>query len=159
MINLLPGNISSETACKIAPALVVGVDDNMRVMQEEIFGPILPIKTYRTLDEVIDYINDRDQPLALYLFTNNRQVQEQVVSFTQSGGVAINDCGLHVAQHDLPFGGIGASGMGHYHGYEGFVEFSKLRPIFKQFFRPAFPLLYPPYGALFDRLIKLMLGR
>jgi len=159
IINLLPGSIGDEIAGKIAPVLVVDVSDEMRLMQEEIFGPILPVKTYRSLDEVLDYIKDRDQPLALYLFTNQRQVQDRVISLTQSGGVGINDCGLHVAQHDLPFGGIGASGMGHYHGYEGFLEFSKLRPIFKQFSRPAFPLLYPPYGALFDRLIKLMLGR
>jgi coniferyl-aldehyde dehydrogenase len=159
IINLLPGSIGDEIAGKIAPVLVVNVSDEMRLMQEEIFGPILPVKTYRSLDEVLDYIKDRDQPLALYLFTNQRQVQDRIISLTQSGGVGINDCGLHVAQHDLPFGGIGASGMGHYHGYEGFLEFSKLRPIFKQFSRPAFPLLYPPYGALFDRLIKLMLGR
>ena len=159
IINLLPGSIGNEAVRKIAPVLVLGATDDMRVMHEEIFGPILPIKTYRNLDEALDYIKNRDQPLALYLFTNQRQLQKRVVALTQSGGVGINDCGLHAAQHDLPFGGVGASGMGHYHGYEGFLEFSKLRPIFKQFSRPAFPLLYPPYGALFDRLIKLKLGR
>ncbi|CAD5107454.1 coniferyl aldehyde dehydrogenase [Zestomonas carbonaria] len=159
IINLLPGDISDRVARKIAPVLVTNVCDDMLLMQEEIFGPILPIKTYRTMDEVLNYIKDRDHPLALYLFTKQRQIQEKVVSLTQSGGVAINDCGLHVAQHDLPFGGVGASGMGHYHGYEGFLEFSKLRPVFKQFSYPAFPLLYPPYGKVFDRLIKLMLGR
>jgi len=159
IISLLPDAISDDKARKIAPVLVLNANDGMRLMQKEIFGPILPIKTYRTLDEVLDYINDRDHPLALYLFTNQRHVQERVVSLTQSGGVAINDCGLHVAQHDLPFGGIGASGMGHYHGYEGFVEFSKLRPIFKQVSVSAFPLLYPPYGARFERLIRIMLRR
>lgn len=159
IINLLPGSINDDTARKIAPVLVLNATDGMRLMQEEIFGPILPIRTYRTLDEVLGYINDRDHPLALYLFTNQHHVQDRVVSLTQSGGVGINDCGLHVAQHDLPFGGVGASGMGHYHGYEGFVEFSKLRPIFKQFSVPAFPLLYPPYGPLFERLIRMMLRR
>lgn len=159
VIQLLSGDISDRAARKIAPVLVTKVGDDMQLMQEEIFGPILPIKTYRTLDEALNYIKDRDHPLALYLFTNLRRIQEHVVSLTQSGGVAINDCGLHVAQHDLPFGGVGASGMGHYHGYDGFLEFSKLRPIFKQFAYPAFPLLYPPYGRIFDRLIKLMLGR
>lgn len=159
IIHLLPGRTHDKHTRKISPALVVNTSAGMRLMQEEIFGPILPIKTYRTLDEVVDYIQDRDHPLALYLFTHKPAVQEQVISLTQSGGVVINDCGLHVAQHDLPFGGVGASGMGHYHGYEGFVEFSKLRPIFKQFARPAFPLLYPPYGRLFDRLISLMLRR
>lgn len=159
IVHLLPGRHHDALTRKINPALVVDTEPSMHLMQEEIFGPILPIKTYRTLDEVLDYVRDRDHPLALYLFTHQRAVQERVVSMTQSGGVAINDCGLHVAQHDLPFGGVGASGMGHYHGYEGFVEFSKLRPVFKQFARPAFPLLYPPYGKLFDRLMRLMLGR
>jgi coniferyl-aldehyde dehydrogenase len=159
IVHLLPGDSSDPHSRKISPALVVNTNENMHLMQQEIFGPILPIKTYRTIDEVLDYIQDRDHPLAIYLFTNKRKIQDRIISQTQSGGVAINDCGLHVAQHDLPFGGVGASGMGHYHGYEGFVEFSKLRPIFKQFSRPAFPLLYPPYGRIFDRLIGLMLGR
>ncbi|MBT8766700.1 coniferyl aldehyde dehydrogenase [Metapseudomonas boanensis] len=159
VIPLLPGSLHDEGLRKIAPVLVVNVDDEMQLMQEEIFGPILPIRTYKSLDEVLDYINDRDHPLALYLFSNQRQVQDRIVSMTLSGGVAINDCGLHVAQHDLPFGGVGASGMGHYHGYEGFVEISKLRPVFKQFSHPAFPLLHPPYGKGFERLIRLMLGR
>lgn len=159
IIPLLPGRTHDAQTRKICPVLVVNTHENMHLMQEEIFGPILPVKTYRTLDEVLNYIQDRDHPLALYLFTHQRAVQEKVIALTQSGGVAINDCGLHVAQHDLPFGGVGASGMGHYHGYEGFVEFSKLRPIFKQFICPAFPLLYPPYGKIFDRLMRLMLGR
>ncbi|WP_256592302.1 MULTISPECIES: aldehyde dehydrogenase family protein [unclassified Pseudomonas] len=116
-------------------------------------------KICRALEEVVEYIKDRDQPLALYLFTRQPEVQRQIIAQTQSGGVAINDCGLHVAQHDLPFGGIGASGMGHYHGHEGFLEFSKMRPVFKQFAWPAFPMLYPPYGKLFERLMSLMLGR
>ncbi|MCU7646476.1 coniferyl aldehyde dehydrogenase [Pseudomonas piscis] len=159
VVNLLPGNLSDSHLCKIAPTLVLDVHDGMRIMQEEIFGPLLPLKTYRALEEVVEYIKDRDQPLALYLFTRQPEVQRQIIAQTQSGGVAINDCGLHVAQHDLPFGGIGASGMGHYHGHEGFLEFSKMRPIFKQFAWPAFPLLYPPYGKLFERLMSLMLGR
>lgn len=159
IINLLPGAISDARIRKIAPLLVTDVSDDMRLMREEIFGPILPIRTYRTLQEALDFISDRDHPLALYLFSNRRAVQDQVIARTLSGGVAINDCGLHVAQHDLPFGGIGASGMGHYHGYEGFTEFSKLRPVFRQFSYPAFPLLHPPYGKTFDRLMKLMLGR
>jgi coniferyl-aldehyde dehydrogenase len=159
VVNLLPEVLSDQTARKIAPVLVTNVDDRMHLMQEEIFGPILPVKTYKDLDEVLDYITDRDQPLALYLFTKQRCLRSKVIEMTQSGGVAINDCGLHVAQHDLPFGGIGASGMGHYHGYEGFLEFSKLRPVFTQAAFPAFPLLYPPYGKAFDRIIRLMLGR
>jgi coniferyl-aldehyde dehydrogenase len=80
-----------------------------------------------------------------------------VIKNTISGGVSINDCSFHVAQHDIPFGGVGASGMGHYHGHEGFVEFSKMRPIFSQFRFSALPLLYPPYGKLFDALYTLMI--
>lgn len=159
VIELLRGKPSDQTSRKIAPVLVVDVCDSMHLMQEEIFGPILPVKTYRRIDEALAYINDHDHPLALYLFTHQTQLQQQVIAQTRSGGVALNDCGLHVAQHDLPFGGVGASGMGHYHGYEGFLEFSKLRPVFQQFAWPAFPLLYPPYSKTFERLIRLMLGR
>lgn len=159
VIELLRGKLSDPASRKIAPVLVVDVCDSMLLMQEEIFGPILPVKTYRCIDEALEYINDRDHPLALYLFTHQQALQERVIAQTRSGGVALNDCGLHVAQHDLPFGGVGASGMGHYHGYEGFLEFSKLRPVFQQFAWPAFPLLYPPYGKTFERLIRLMLGR
>jgi coniferyl-aldehyde dehydrogenase len=130
----------------------------MEVMQREIFGPLLPIKTYRTLDEAIAIINARERPLALYLFTNDREVQDTVLGRTMSGGVSINDCAMHVAQHDLPFGGIGNSGMGQYHGYEGFAEFSKLRPVFHQAARPlGAAFLYPPYGRVFDAVYKLLL--
>ncbi|MFJ4373931.1 coniferyl aldehyde dehydrogenase [Pseudomonas japonica] len=159
VVPLLPGLRSDAATRKLAPVLVLDVRDSMQVMREEIFGPILPVKTYRSLDEALAYINDRDHPLALYLFSQRRAVQARVIAATRSGGVALNDCGLHVAQHDLPFGGVGASGMGHYHGYEGFLEFSKLRPVFQQFAWPAFRLLYPPYGKTFERLIGLMLGR
>src|SRR5690606_1644633 len=99
---------------------------DMIIMQEEIFGPLFPVKTYRSLDEVLEFVNRRDRPLGLYFFTNDRATEERILYGTISGGVTINNCILHVAQHDLPFGGIGASGMGHYHGWEGFLEFSKL---------------------------------
>ncbi len=141
---------------KIPPALLLDVSDEMLVMQEEIFGPILPLKPYRDLDEVLHYINTRERPLALYLFSNNKALQQRVLQHTLSGGVCLNDCMLHVAQHDMPFGGIGNSGMGHYHGYEGFLEFSKLRPVFKQARVPGTALLAPPYGKVFDFIYKLM---
>jgi coniferyl-aldehyde dehydrogenase len=129
----------------------------MALMQEEIFGPLLPIKIYRDMEQVISYINARPRPLALYLFTKDHAVQEMVISHTLSGGVCINDCGIHAIQHDLPFGGIGNSGMGHYHGYEGFLEFSKLRPVFKQAAKPASALLFPPYGKVFEKIYRLMI--
>lgn len=157
IIYLLNGEKFNPITRKISPCLVLNVNDEMALMKEEIFGPILPIKSYEKLDSVFSYINRRDTPLALYMFTNRYDVKNQILDRTRSGGVGINDCALHVAQHDLPFGGFGESGMGQYHGYEGFLELSKLRPIFSQFRFPAFKFLYPPYGNLFDKIMKLML--
>jgi coniferyl-aldehyde dehydrogenase len=142
---------------KIPPAIVLNVSDDMRIMQEEIFGPLLPVKIYRDLDEVIAYINARPRPLALYLFTNDKALQQWMVDSTMSGGVGINDCAVHAVQHDLPFGGVGRSGMGQYHAYEGFLEFSKLRPIFKQAPRNAVAFMYPPYGRTFERVYAWMM--
>lgn len=156
VINLLPGAQPDPALQKIPPMLVLDVTDDMVLMQEEIFGPILPIKTYDHLDRVIEYVNDRPRPLALYLFTNRSDVIDRVVRETMSGGVGINDCAMHVAQHDLPFGGVGNSGMGQYHGREGFLEFSKLRPIFRQAPISAGAFMAPPYGRRFDRLYRWM---
>jgi len=156
IVELLPDAVPDGASRKIPPMLALHVSDGMTLMQEEIFGPILPVKTYRNLDEAVAYVNGRPRPLALYLFTGNHAVQENVIARTMSGGVCINDCAMHVAQHDLPFGGVGNSGMGHYHGYEGFLEFSKLRPVFKQAPFPATALLTPPYGGTFDRIYRLM---
>ncbi|TQV84787.1 coniferyl aldehyde dehydrogenase [Exilibacterium tricleocarpae] len=155
-ISLLEGVQPDNDLQKIPPTLLLDVGDDMTVMQEEIFGPLLPIKPYENLDDVLAFINAKERPLALYLFSNDKKLQQQVLTNTISGGVCINDCMMHPAQHDLPFGGIGNSGMGHYHGYEGFVEFSKLRPVFKQARLPGAALLAPPYGKLFDFLYKLM---
>ncbi len=158
IINLLPGSQPDEAARRIPPSLIFKIRDEMALMQAEIFGPLLPIKTYRRLEDVIAYVNTHERPLALYLFTHDKSRQEKVVQQTMSGGVSINDCAMHVAQHDLPFGGVGNSGMGQYHGFEGFVEFSKLRPIFRQ---AAWPLgaafLYPPYGPMFERIYKVLI--
>jgi coniferyl-aldehyde dehydrogenase len=142
---------------KIPPHLVLDVTDDMVIMQEEIFGPLLPVKTYRTLDEVIDYVNGRDRPLGFYVFSNDKATQDRLVYSTISGGVTINNCMLHVAQHDMPFGGIGASGMGHYHGHEGFLEFSKLRPVFTNPRLSLLHLFYPPYTAMQRRLLGFLI--
>lgn len=154
IINLLPGTETNEGIRKISPMIIKNVTKDMRIMQEEIFGPILPIMTYTHLDEAIDYINDHPRPLALYLFSNNTQIQAKVLKNTISGGVTINDCAMHVIQHDMPFGGIGNSGMGQYHGYEGFAEFSKMRPVFKQARRAV--SFAPPYGKAIDMIYKLI---
>jgi coniferyl-aldehyde dehydrogenase len=123
-------------------------------MQEEIFGPILPVIPYTDLNKVIDYINDRPRPLALYVFTRDRRLSDTVIAHTRSGGVAVNDCALQAVQHDLPFGGTGNSGMGHYHGMEGFMEFSKLRPVFHQAPFSSTAALTPPYGIFADRIFQ-----
>tara|TARA_R110000823_G_scaffold130015_10_gene257871 strand:- start:27466 stop:28905 length:1440 start_codon:yes stop_codon:yes gene_type:complete len=157
LINLSPDQGPDAATRLLPPHLVLDADDDMLIIQEEIFGPLLPVRTYRDIDEVLAYINRHDRPLGLYLFSDDKALRQRVILNTSSGGVSLNDCSLHVAQHDLPFGGIGASGMGQYHGYEGFVEFSKLRPIFSQSRFPALPLLYPPYGRIFNTLYKLMI--
>ena len=150
IVNLLDGSETDNESRKISPMILTGVNDQMRIMNEEIFGPLLPILTYKNIDEAIDRINSGQRPLALYFFSNDKQLADQVIQCTRSGGVSINDCAMHAAQHDMPFGGVGNSGMGHYHGYEGFLEFSKLRPVFRQS-RYA-PSLAPPYGVLVNTL-------
>lgn len=133
--------------------VVTGVNDKMQLMQEEIFGPILPLVDCTSVDAAIDYINARPKPLALYHFDHDRQRTEEVLNRTQSGGVAINDTLYHFAQHDLPFGGIGPSGMGQYHGYAGFLAFSKQKPVFYQARWSPLSWFRPPYGKLADRLV------
>jgi len=128
----------------------------MRVMQEEIFGPVLPVVTYRNLDEAIGYVNRRDRPLALYWFGNDQRNRDEVLARTISGGVTINDCMWHFAQESLPFGGVGASGMGACHGEWGFRSLSKEKPVFIQSRLNALPLLRPPYGKVFDAILRVL---
>ena len=147
-----------DTEKRKQPLMVVtDVSDDMILMQDEIFGPILPLIPYDNIEQVIDYIGQRERPLALYLYSNDRQLQDKTIQQTISGGVTLNDCCFHAIQHDLPFGGIGNSGMGHYHGYEGFLEFSKLRPVFKQAPISSVALLAPPYGRKIHGLIDFLL--
>jgi coniferyl-aldehyde dehydrogenase len=145
-------------AHKMPPTLVLDPSEEMIVMQEEIFGPILPVLTYQSLDEAIAYVNDHPRPLALYCFTHDRGTADRVLGETISGGVSINTTMLHVAQDDLPFGGVGPSGMGHYHAREGFESFVKKKPIYRQSRIDTTGLLRPPYGKLLDRLLKLLLS-
>jgi coniferyl-aldehyde dehydrogenase len=144
---------------KLAPTLILNASDNMRVMQEEIFGPILPVVPYDSLHEAIRYVNQHDRPLALYWFGDNDANRDQVLSQTISGGVTVNDCMLHVAQEDLPFGGVGPSGQGAYHGEYGFRTFSKEKPIFYQSKFSAGKLMQPPYGKFIDRMLNAMKGK
>lgn len=142
---------------RMPPTLVLNPGEGMRVMQEEIFGPVLPVLTYRKLDEALAYVNGRNRPLALYLFDRHPQRIRHVLEHTVSGGVTVNDTILHIAQDDLPFGGVGPSGMGHYHGREGFMTFSKLKPVFHQARINGIGLFNPPYGGLFEKMIRVLL--
>ncbi|MFA7281289.1 MAG: coniferyl aldehyde dehydrogenase [Sterolibacterium sp.] len=143
---------------KFPPHLILNPTEDMLVMQREIFGPLLPILSYRNRDDVADYINRHDRPLALYPFTHNRELQNFFISHVMSGGVSVNEGLLHVGQHDLPFGGVGESGMGHYHSREGFNTFSKLRPVFYQGPFSAVQLLFqPPYAKHAMRILNLLL--
>ena len=134
---------------KFAPTLVLGATPEMAIMREEIFGPLLPILPYDSLDEALAFVNARDRPLALYAFGDNSAFRAKILSESLSGGVTLNDCLLHYAQEDQPFGGVGASGMGCYHGEWGFRAFSKEKPVFVQSRLSGTPLLYPPYGKTF----------
>jgi coniferyl-aldehyde dehydrogenase len=157
VVPLVPSASFNDELRKIPPHMVLNVTDDMTIMQDEIFGPLLPVKTYRSLDEVIAYVNGRDRPLGFYVFTNDTATEEKLVYSTISGGVTINNCMLHVAQHDMPFGGIGSSGMGHYHGHEGFLEFSKLRPVFKNPRLSLLHLFYPPYTNMHRRVMEFLI--
>lgn len=140
--------------------VVTGVSPDMRLMQEEIFGPILPVVAYDQLDEVIRHIQDGPRPLALYVFSHDRGRREHLLRQTHAGGVTLNDWGWHVMNHDVPFGGIGNSGMGSYHGVEGFRELSHARPVFKR--HRWFPThwFHAPYGRLLQRLtLRFFLGK
>jgi coniferyl-aldehyde dehydrogenase len=156
---LRAGEIGSSNARKIAPVILTGVTDAMAIMQEEIFGPLLPIVPYRTLDEAIDYVRSRPRPLALYYFDDDRSRVARVLDLTVSGGVTVNDTIYHFAQEALPFGGIGPSGMGAYHGREGFRTFSHAKAVFRQSRFTLTDLLAPPYGAWFNYLTRLALRR
>ncbi|HLK36765.1 MAG TPA: coniferyl aldehyde dehydrogenase [Polyangiaceae bacterium] len=145
-------------ARKIAPTLLTGVTEAMKVMQEEVFGPVLPILTYRRVEDALAYVNDHPRPLAFYYFDRDRRRVEQVLRATISGGASINETMLHFGIDDMPFGGVGPSGMGAYHGREGFENFSHKRAVLYQARYNAASLLAPPYGERLTRMLKLLIG-
>ncbi|WP_133649580.1 coniferyl aldehyde dehydrogenase [Paraburkholderia flava] len=145
------------TARRFPPVAVTGAPEHTRLMQEEIFGPLLPIVPYDTLDDAIAWINARPRPLSLYLYDDDRATIERVTRETIAGGMAINETLMHIACESLPFGGVGASGMGAYHGYEGFAAFSQMKPVLTQARFNARGLISPPYGKRFHALLKVML--
>ena len=138
---------------QLPPTLLLNVNDSMRVMKEEIFGPLLPIVPYDRVEDALAYINRHDRPLALYWFGTNPAVRDQVLAGTIAGGVSINDTLIHIAQEELPFGGVGASGQGHYHGEYGFRQFSKEKPIFMQSRFSGGGIIRPPYKPSIERVL------
>ncbi|WP_233840008.1 coniferyl aldehyde dehydrogenase [Dyella sp. 2HG41-7] len=143
----------------LTPVLLTDVREDMPVMQQEIFGPLLPLVPYDTLDQAIDYIASHPRPLALYLFEQDQTRIDHVLARTHAGGVSLNDTLYHIAQHRLPFGGVGPSGIGGYHGEAGFRTFSHMKPVFRQARFNAAGLLNPPYGKLFKQLLEILLRR
>lgn len=147
-----------EQTRKLPLQIVTHCPDSEQLMQEEIFGPILPIVTYETTEEAITYINDRPRPLALYVLSHDSKLQQQYMQQTHAGGVGINETIVHVGQEDMPFGGVGPSGMGHYHGKEGFLTFSKAKAIHKKGKIYSTSFIHPPYGkSLLGLVLKLFM--
>lgn len=162
-IEINPANedFAGSNGRKMPLTILRNVTDDMSVMQEEIFGPLLPVKKYSQIDEAIDYVNRNDRPLGLYYFGSDKAEQEQVLSRTTSGGVTVNDVIFHVAMEDLPFGGVGPSGMGHYHGFDGFKEFSHQRAVFQQTGVDVAKLggMKPPYGKAIEKTLAQQLKK
>ena len=156
LVQLIPGPRWDAASRKIAPHLVLNAPAASTLLTREIFGPVLPIIEYSSLEEPIKAINGGGRPLAFYPFSNDGQTIQTLLERVMSGGVSVNDCLFHVAQHDLPFGGIGESGMGHYHGFEGFVTFSKMRPVFYQTSFSALKFMWPPYGKFATRYLNFL---
>jgi coniferyl-aldehyde dehydrogenase len=142
---------------KIPPTLIKNPTEDMRVLEEEIFGPLLPIKTYKDFDDTINYVNSKPRPLAVYYFGEDAAEERNVLDRTTSGGVCLNDVIMHIMQEDLPFGGVGPAGMGSYHGYDGFKTFSHAKSIYKQskFDIAGLAGMRPPYGPKTENSIKM----
>ncbi|MBO9510479.1 coniferyl aldehyde dehydrogenase [Erythrobacter sp. A6_0] len=160
VIEVNPGDedFSNTNARKMPLTILRNVTEDMQAMQEEIFGPVLPVKTYRSIDEAVDYVNRNDRPLGLYYFGSDGDEERRVLERTISGGVTVNDVVFHVSMEDLPFGGIGPSGMGSYHGIEGFREFSHARSVFSQSRIDVAKLagLKPPYGEATRKALRAL---
>jgi coniferyl-aldehyde dehydrogenase len=150
------GSNAADTARQMAPVLVFDAAPGLKLMQEEIFGPILPVLPYASLDQAIAYINERPRPLALYWFGTDNAARDAVLARTVSGGVTVNDTLMHIAHENLPFGGVGDSGWGAYHGEAGFLRFTQQKPVLVSSKWARGDLFYPPYGKRFDQIMGLL---
>ena len=142
---------------KLPLTVLTACSNDVRVMQQDLFGPVLPLVAAESRDAAIAYVNDHPHPLALYLFSDSGAQQQHVLQSTKACGVSVNETLLHIAQDGLPFGCAGPSGMGHYHGKFGFDTLSKLKPVFRQSRINGLGLFSPPHGSLFARVLKFML--
>jgi coniferyl-aldehyde dehydrogenase len=158
-INPAGEDFSQQEHRKIPPTLIVGATDDMSVMQEEIFGPVMPVRTYASFEDAIAEVNARPRPLGLYYFGEDEQESEALLNRTHSGGVTINDVIFHVSMDDLPFGGVGPSGMGAYHGHRGFLEFSHEKAVLRQTPSEMIAMLRPPFGERFRKQLASQLKR
>ena len=161
VVNPAGEDFAASNSRKMPLHIIRGATDDMKVMQEEIFGPILPLRPYRRIDDAISEVNGRDRPLGLYYFGSDEAEQRRVLNRTVSGGVTLNDVIFHVSMEELPFGGIGPSGMGAYHGHDGFKTFSHARAVYRQ---PNWDVaklagLKPPYGRATQATIRRQMGR
>ena len=157
IVEINPGNETFPPATRKMPLnVVLNVDDGMALMQEEIFGPLLPVVAVADIGAAIRYVNRHPRPLALYWFVSDAANRDRVLAGTIAGGVTINDTLLHIAQEDLPFGGVGPSGQGAYHGEYGFLAFSKEKPVFFQSRLSGAWMFQPPYDRTFDRLLAIL---
>ena len=150
------GDGSGSKARQMAPVLVFELPAASRLLTEEIFGPILPVLTYEGLEQAIKYVNDRPRPLALYWFGDDKQARDSTLARTVSGGVTVNDTLMHIAHENLPFGGVGDSGWGSYHGEAGFLRLSQQKPVLMQSGWTRGDLFYPPYGKRFAQVMALI---
>ncbi len=150
---------AADRSGRLVPTLLLSPPPDCALMTEEIFGPVLPVLAYRSLDAAIAFVAARPRPLALYCYTDDRRVERAVLARTMSGGATVNGTILHCAQPDLPFGGVGASGMGAYHGEAGFQRFSHTRSVYRPGRFSGFTTMTPPHGVMTRRLLPLMLGR
>ncbi|HAG97006.1 MAG TPA: coniferyl-aldehyde dehydrogenase, partial [Gammaproteobacteria bacterium] len=156
IVAINPANEDFSSSGKMPMTMVFDTTEDMLIEQNEIFGPLLIVKAYDNLEQAVQYINDRPRPLALYYFDYNQERADYVMTHTHAGGGCINDTLSHVAVEDIPFGGIGPSGMGHYHGYEGFLTFSKSKGIVqKGKINPA-KLLFPPWNRRIHKMVLKM---
>lgn len=159
IVEVNPHNEDLSSGRKIPPTLVLDVTEDMDIMHEEIFGPVMPIMSYDKIEDAVQYVNDHERPLALYYFGDDGSERDSVIGKTTSGGVCVNDTLFHLAQEELPFGGVGPSGIGSYHGERGFQTFSHEKSVFYQSRFNTTGLFRAPYGKVFDRVIGLLIGK